>query len=134
MKLYSSFAIVSSALVVRAVIEFFGSGTFVEPVAEADAVAVIQQWNDWSDNPLGIQAGDIILKTDPDAVHSGFRGRNAGVGYIWNPDLQFFVAPRPYPSWILNVQTDKWEAPIPRPNDGKLYLWNEETQTWDEQP
>lgn len=38
--------------------------------------------------------------------------------------------PQPFPSWILNPETNGWEAPIPYPNDGNRYYWDEETQQW----
>jgi hypothetical protein len=37
---------------------------------------------------------------------------------------------KPYPSWILNTSTYLWEAPVPYPNDGKEYYWDEATQSW----
>lgn len=42
-----------------------------------------------------------------------------------------FIAPQPYPSWVLNETVCQWEAPVKHPNDGKMYSWNEETQSWD---
>jgi hypothetical protein len=42
-----------------------------------------------------------------------------------------FISPQPFASWILNETTGQWEAPIPRPDDENLYVWNEETQSWD---
>ena len=36
---------------------------------------------------------------------------------------------QPYPSWILNEQGN-WQAPVPYPNDGKVYIWDEQNQTW----
>ncbi len=91
----SSFAIVSSVLVVRAVVEFFGPGTWDEPAVEADAVGFIQDWNRDSGNPLRLVAGDIILKTDPNAEVTGFRGRFAGIGYAWDPEHQVFIEAQP---------------------------------------
>jgi hypothetical protein len=41
-----------------------------------------------------------------------------------------FIAPKPYPSWILNEETCRWEAPVLYPNDGKLYVWDETTLSW----
>ena len=35
-----------------------------------------------------------------------------------------------FPSWIFNETTCAFEAPIPKPNNGKLYTWNESTTTW----
>jgi len=54
----------------------------------------------------------------------------AGIGYTW--DGVGFSAPRPFESWTLNQDTYIWEAPTPMPTDGKLYTWDETTQTWTE--
>jgi len=35
-----------------------------------------------------------------------------------------------YSSWTFNEETCLFESPIPTPNDGKMYLWNEETTSW----
>lgn len=39
---------------------------------------------------------------------------------------------QPFASWTLNEDTCQWQAPVPMPMDHKPYLWNEETQSWDE--
>ena len=44
-----------------------------------------------------------------------------------------FTTPRPaqpYDSWVWNTETLNWEAPVPYPDDGKFYTWDEETQSW----
>lgn len=60
------------------------------------------------------------------------RKNYAGVGYSYSPVLDAFIPPQPFPSWNLNEETCLWEAPIPMPNDGKDYFWNEETLSWQE--
>ena len=60
-----------------------------------------------------------------------FRKNYAGIGYYYDSNLDGFIPPKSYPSWKLNIQSCLWEAPIPYPNDGKYYRWNEETQSWD---
>ena len=55
----------------------------------------------------------------------------AGIGYHW--DGVGFYAPQPFPSWTKNEETYIWEAPVPMPNDGKIYKWNEADQKWDEE-
>jgi len=30
----------------------------------------------------------------------------------------------------LNEETCLWQSPIPYPNDGKVYTWNEEIGNW----
>ena len=64
------------------------------------------------------------------SYNANFRKNYAGIGYTYDAALDAFIAPQPYPSWTLNTQTCRWEAPIPYPNDGKNYIWDETTQTW----
>ena len=67
-------------------------------------------------------------------LHGGtpLRGNFAGVGYTYDKTNDVFYTPQPYPSWTLNETTWIWEAPTPNPKDGKIYTWNESTQSWDE--
>lgn len=62
------------------------------------------------------------------------RKNYAGIGYTYDSEKDIFYAPQPFPSWILNPDSAIWEAPIPYPNDGKLYTWDEATQSWVEVP
>lgn len=64
------------------------------------------------------------------SYNNNFRVRYAGIGFTYDTDLDAFIIPKPYPSWILNTQTYFWDPPIPYPNDGQRYSWNETTQTW----
>jgi len=67
------------------------------------------------------------------SYNGNIRKRYAGVGYTYNADLDAFVAPKPYASWVLNNTTADWEAPVAMPTEeGKRYAWNEETGAWDE--
>ena len=59
------------------------------------------------------------------------RGNYASIGYVYDRTNDVFYAQQPYPSWTLNHSIWDWEAPIPMPNDGKRYDWNESTQSWD---
>ena len=63
------------------------------------------------------------------SYNNRIRGTYAGIGYSYNADEDIFITPQPYPSW-LRVGSF-WEAPTPRPSDGR-YSWNEETLAWDE--
>jgi hypothetical protein len=59
-----------------------------------------------------------------------FRKNYAGIGYTYDEHRDAFIPPTPYPSWVLNGQTCLWEAPIPYPDDGGMYYWDEESQSW----
>jgi len=61
-----------------------------------------------------------------------FRKNYAGIGYYYDSIRDAFIPPKPYPSWILNENTCLWESPIPYPNDGNNYFWNEETENWEQ--
>ena len=58
------------------------------------------------------------------------RKNYAGIGFKYDVTLDAFIAPKPYPSWFLNEETCRWEAPVPYPNDGQLYSWDETTKSW----
>jgi len=59
-----------------------------------------------------------------------FRKNYAGVGYKYDESRDAFIAPKPYNSWTLNETSCLWEAPTPYPDDGNLYIWDEENLTW----
>ncbi len=52
----------------------------------------------------------------------------AQIGWTYADGI--FTSPQPFPSWTLI--NNRWTAPIPKPNDGKYYSWNEELQSWTE--
>ena len=58
------------------------------------------------------------------------RGNYAGVGYVYDSAHDVFYAPQPFASWSLNKTTWLWDAPIPYPTDGMLYIWDEPTVSW----
>ena len=62
-----------------------------------------------------------------------FRLNAPSIGWSYNADVDGFIQPKPldYPSWILNLSTGLWEAPIPMPTDGRKYGWNEQTISWE---
>ena len=64
------------------------------------------------------------------SYNAKFRQNYAGFGYTYDPVLDAFIAPQPYPSWLLNPTTYQWEPPIPFPIDDGVYVWDEATQSW----
>lgn len=55
----------------------------------------------------------------------------AGVGYTYDAGRDAFIAPQPYPSWSLDEETCLWQPPIPMPDDGGIYSWDEDAQEWE---
>jgi restriction endonuclease Mrr len=62
--------------------------------------------------------------------YNGNKRKNyAGIGYTYDADIDAFVPPKPYASWVLN-DAAQWEAPVAMPDDGQMYSWDENAQTW----
>ena len=65
-----------------------------------------------------------------DDQSKAFRKNYAGIGYTYDEVLDAFIPPQPYPSWLLDTNTCNWYPPVPYPNDGNMYQWDEATQQW----
>ena len=63
-------------------------------------------------------------------VHDGggtpYRFNYAGIGYTYDTARNAFIAPKPYPSWLLDEATCWWGAPVPYPATGE-WRWDEAT-------
>ena len=46
------------------------------------------------------------------SYNNNLRVRYAGIGYIYNEELDAFVPPKPYTSWTLNNATADWVSPL----------------------
>lgn len=66
------------------------------------------------------------------SYNANFRKNYAGIGYYYDSIRDAFIPPKPFPSWILNEDTCLWGSPVPYPNDGKMYTWNEDILNWQE--
>jgi hypothetical protein len=66
------------------------------------------------------------------SYNGNIRKNYAGIGHTYDFARDAFYAPQPYPSWILNEDTCRWESPVACPTDGKLYNWNEQELNWEE--
>jgi len=70
------------------------------------------------------------------SYNASFRKNYAGIGYTYNADIDAFVPPKPFASWLLNEETAQWDAPVAMPEDAgtgeppKRYQWDETTVNW----
>jgi hypothetical protein len=64
------------------------------------------------------------------SYNGNIRKNYAGIGYTYDSQRDAFIPPKPYPSWIMSEETCLWAAPVAMPDDGKIYLWNEDVQNW----
>jgi hypothetical protein len=54
----------------------------------------------------------------------------AGIGYTYDRERDAFIPQKPFASWVLNEDTCLWDAPVPYPDDGGMYQWDESTTSW----
>jgi len=59
-----------------------------------------------------------------------FRLNYAGPGMRYDPQLDGFIYPQPFPSWVLDPSKGIYNAPVAMPDDGKPYVWNEASLAW----
>lgn len=102
----------------------------VDDLHEADGHNFLSQTlglgGTWVKTSYNTQAGTHLSNGTP------FRKNFAGVGYTYDLERDAFIPPKEFESWILNEDTCLWEAPTPKPTDGKFYSWNEEDLAWEE--
>jgi hypothetical protein len=85
--------------------------------------------------PLGVEFCRSLFGSDTvwvqTSYNNNFRTRYASISGVYDPIKDVFIYPKPFPSWVLNEDTTEWEAPVPYPDDGNFYTWNESTLSWD---
>jgi hypothetical protein len=59
-----------------------------------------------------------------------YRKNYAGIGFTFDPQRDAFIPPKPFASWVLNEDTCLWDAPVPYPDDGGMYQWDEAAVSW----
>ena len=108
-------------------------------------VTVGRQEDDGKEQELCERTGDVYKQTSYNTrggVHYGpdgepsadqskaLRKNYAGIGYTYDEDRDAFIPPKPYPSWVLDEATCLWDAPVPYPTDGGMYVWDEASGDW----
>lgn len=109
---------------------------FAELDEDNNVVTVVVVNNDSLDPANEEQSGIDFLTTlhghsnwKQTSYNHNIRKQYAIIGGRYNSDLDIFIAPQPYPSWILNENYD-WDSPTPKPNTDGWWWWNEESQEW----
>ena len=115
-------------------------------VLNGKVTQIIVAEQDYIDNMIDTSAGQWIKtsynthggihyepnsQTPREDQSGALRYNYAGIGYIYDVEADAFYEPQPFPSWILDTTTYRWNAPVPYPTDNKKYNWNEETTSWD---
>lgn len=78
-----------------------------------------------------LQTKNKLIETFYQDYNTNPRKNFAVSGFFYDKDLDAFISPKPYNSWILNKNTCQWEAPISIPDAG-MWKWDEKTLSWTE--
>jgi hypothetical protein len=96
-----------------------------EVIVGRNETEVVNGVSDWEAH-YGAFRGQACKRT---SYNNNIRKQYAGIGYIYLPDRDVFITPKPYPSWELNENSD-WVAPVPKPDSDGIWQWHEDTQEW----
>jgi hypothetical protein len=91
------------------------------PQSESVGVAFLTTW-----------ANGEVFNWKQTSYNGNFRKNYAGIGYVYDSSRDAFIPPKDFNSWVLNEDTCRWEPPVPIPQDGKAYIWDESITNWTE--
>jgi hypothetical protein len=94
-------------------------------VAEQDFIDTLENPSQWIQTSYNTRGG-----SHPEG--KPLRKNYAGVGYTYDSQRDAFIPPQSFPSWTMSEETCLWNSPTPRPNDDKIYTWDETTTSWKE--
>lgn len=57
------------------------------------------------------------------------RGNYPAIGYIYDPVVDAFFPPKPFPSWVQDTEKYIWVAPVPEPEQPG-WQWDESSLSW----
>jgi hypothetical protein len=104
---------------------------------ENDLPEGITDWEDY----YGAFHGQTCRRTSYNTVGgqhltggTPYRLNYAAIGDRYDPDLDGFIPPQPFPNWILDETAGLWIPPIPYPDDGPNYLWDQDASEWIPEP
>jgi hypothetical protein len=100
---------------------------------EGDLHEGVTDWETYYGNVMGQVCRRTSYNTQAGQHLAGgvpYRGNYAGIGYKYDAELDAFIAPQPYPSWVLNPSTYTWEAPVPFPTGEGVFEWDETLVEW----
>lgn len=63
------------------------------------------------------------------SYNANMRKNFAGIGYLYNSELDAFIPPQNFPSWVLDEERCVWVSPVPMPTEGR-WSWDEDSTSW----
>jgi len=105
---------------------------------ENDIDSLPNGFNSWEEYYLSKRSNAIkCLRTSFNTInntHIGegtpYRGNFAGINFTYDEENDIFIPPKPYESWVFDLDSAKWIAPIACP-DPNLFVWDEDLHQTD---
>ena len=87
--------------------------------------------NEWTDQECQDWLAANVSTDDwvQTSYNNNIRKQFAGIGYTYDAVKDKFIAPQPHASWALDSDDD-WQAPTAKPDDDKMYSWDEDSLAW----
>lgn len=87
------------------------------------------------DESIGVEFLKHLLGQETNWVKTSYNGNirknYAGIGYTYNKELDAFIPPKPFDSWVLDEDLAYYVSPVAKPEEkNKIYFWTEKTQEW----
>ena len=108
------FAKVENGIVTQVIVaeqDVIDSGMFGDPAS-------------WVQTSYNTKGGVHVLGGTP------LRKNFAGIGFTYDAELDAFIPPKVFNSWVLDENTYWWNPPVEAPNDDKKYKWDENSLSW----
>jgi hypothetical protein len=71
---------------------------------------------------------NTIHNTHPE--NRPLRKNFAAEGFYYDKDLDAFIPPKPYDSWVFDKEKCDWHPPIPAPSSPIPHFWDENKKEW----
>ena len=85
----------------------------------------------WVQTSYNTRGGVHYTDGEPSEDQSkALRFNYAGIGFTYDEARDAFIPPKPFDSWVLDEDTCLWVAPVPMPDDGGQYTWDEDAVDW----
>jgi len=115
-----------------------GTGNIVETVISINN-AVITDANGVEQEQIGNDFINKLYNTrdvwKQTSYNNNIRKNFAGIGFQYDQTRDAFISPKRFDSWVLNENTCRWEAPVPKPTteleENQYYSWNESIINWE---
>jgi hypothetical protein len=84
---------------------------------------ISQNWEQF----YGELRGQVCKRT---SYNGNIRKNYAGIGFTYSYELDAFIPPKPYESWVFNNELYIYSPPFPAPQDENVYEWDEDNKQW----